>query len=77
MACRAEVPQVLVDVQRFLSACSVSADSVLYNFGMDGSRSYDFCKPLPGVFPSQLSPSDGQETQLLASSLHGLWREVS
>jgi hypothetical protein len=32
---------------------------------------------LPGVIPSQPSPSDAKETQLVASSLLGLWLEVS
>jgi hypothetical protein len=68
MAFRAEVPPGLMVVRRFLSASSVSADSLLYHFGMEGSRPYDFCKPLPGVFPSQPSPSDAQENELLASS---------
>jgi hypothetical protein len=77
VAFRAEVPPVLEEVRRFLCASSGSADSLLYHFGMEGSRPYDFCKPLPGVFPSQPSPSDAQETQLLASSLLGLRREVS
>jgi hypothetical protein len=52
MAFRAEVPPVLVEVRRFLCASSVSADSLLYYFGMEGSRPYDCYKPLQGVFPS-------------------------
>jgi hypothetical protein len=52
-------------------------DVLLYHFGMEGSLPYDFCKPLPGVFPSQPSPSDAQESQLLASSLLRLRCEVS
>jgi hypothetical protein len=77
VAFRAEVPQVLEDVRQFLCASSGSPYSLLYHFGMEGSRLYDFCTPLPAVFPSQPSPSDAQGTQLLASSLLGLWREVS
>jgi hypothetical protein len=77
MAFRAEVRPVLVEVRRFLSASSVSADSLPYYFGMEGSRPYDLCKPLPGVFPSQPSPSDAQQTQLIASSLLELPCEVS
>jgi hypothetical protein len=38
-------------VRRILSASSVSADSLLYHFGMEGCRRYDFYQPLPGVFP--------------------------
>jgi len=77
MAFRAEVPPVLEEVRRFLCASSGSPDSLLYHFGMEGSWPNDFCKPLPGVIPSQPSTSDAQETQLLASSLLGLRREVS
>jgi hypothetical protein len=73
----AEVPPVLEEMQRFRCASSGSANSLLDHFGMEGSRPYDLCKPLPGVFPSQPSPSDAQETQLLASSLLGRQREVS
>jgi hypothetical protein len=74
---RAEVPPDLVKLQQFVCASSWSADALLYHFGMGGSRVYDFCKPLPGVFPLQLSLSNAQETQLLASSLLRLWRKVS
>jgi hypothetical protein len=77
VAFRAEVPPVLEELRRILCASSGSVDSLLYHFGIGGSRPYDFCKPLPGVFPSQPSPSDAQETELLTSSLVGLWREVS
>jgi len=52
IALRVEVPPVLVEVQRFLCASSVSADSLLYHFGVEGSRPYDYYKPLPGGFPS-------------------------
>jgi hypothetical protein len=68
----AEVPPVLVEVQRFLCTSSVSADSLLCHFDIEGSHLFDFYKPLPGVFVSQPSPFDDQETQLLASSLLGL-----
>jgi hypothetical protein len=61
----------------FLCASSGSLCSLVYHFGIEGSQLYDFCKPLPGVFPSQPSPSDAQETQLLASSLLGLQRKVT
>jgi hypothetical protein len=77
VAFRAEVPPVLKEARRFLFTFSGSPDSLLCHFGMEGSRPYDFCKPLPGVFPSQPSRSDAQETQLLSSSLLRLWREVS
>jgi hypothetical protein len=42
MAFQAEVPPVLVEVRRFLCTSSMSADSLLYHFGMEGSRPYDF-----------------------------------
>jgi hypothetical protein len=74
---RVVVPPVLVEVRQFLYASSRSAGYLLYHFGMEGSWPYDFCKPLLGVVPSQPSPSDAQETQLLASSLLGLLYEVS
>jgi len=77
VACRAAVPPVLEEVWRFLCPSSRSPNSLLYHFGMEGSRSYDFCKQLSGVFPFQPSLSDAQETQLLASSLPGLRLEVS
>jgi hypothetical protein len=71
-----EVPPVLVELWWFLWTSSMAADSVLYHFGMQGSQLNDICKPLPGVFPSQPSPSDAQETQLHVSSLLGLQPEV-
>jgi hypothetical protein len=52
MAFRVEVPPVLAEVPQFLCASSVSADYLLYHFGMEGSWPYDFYKPLLGVFPS-------------------------
>jgi hypothetical protein len=77
MAFRAEVTPDVVGVRQFLCASSVSADSLLYHFAMEGSRPYDFYKPLPGVFPMQPSPSFAQETQLLASFLLRLRHKVS
>jgi hypothetical protein len=76
-ALRAEVLPVLLEVWRFLCATSVSVDSLLCHFGMEGSRVFDFYKPLPGVFLLQPSTFDDQETQLLTSSLLGLQRDVS
>jgi hypothetical protein len=52
MAFWAQVQPVLVKVRWLPRASSVSADSVLFNFGMEGSRPYDFYKPLPDVFLS-------------------------
>jgi hypothetical protein len=77
VAFQAEVPPVLEEVRRFLDPSSGPAHSLLYHVGMEGSRLYDFCKPLPGVFPSQPSPADAHETRLLATSLLGLGRDVS
>jgi hypothetical protein len=62
VAFRAEVPPVLEERWWFLCASSGSPDSLLYHFGMEGSWPSDFCKLLPGVFPSQPSPADDQET---------------
>jgi hypothetical protein len=73
---RTEVPPVLVELWRFLCASSVTADSWLCHFGMEGSRQFDFYKPLPGVFLSQPSPFNDQETQLLASFLLKFQLEV-
>jgi hypothetical protein len=41
----ADVPPVQVEVRRFLCASSVSADSLLCHFGMEGSSLFDFYKP--------------------------------
>jgi hypothetical protein len=76
-AYQAEMPPVLMEVWRFLSASSVSAHSLLCHFGMEGSCLFDFYKPLPGVILLQPSPFDDPETQHLASCLRGLLREVS
>ena len=72
-----EVPPGLEEVRLFLCTSSGSPDSMLYHFGMETRWPYDFCNPLQGVYPSQPSPSDAQETPLLASSLLGLARKVS
>jgi len=74
---RAEVPPVLVEVCWFLCASSVSADSLLCHYDMEGSRPYDVSKPLPGVFLLQPRSSFAQQTQLLTSSLLGIQREVA
>jgi len=73
----ATLSQILVEVRQFLSASSMSANSVLYDSGIEGSRQYDLYKPLRGVFLSQPSPFYAQQTQLLTSSLLGLRPEVS
>jgi hypothetical protein len=67
-AFQAKVPHVLVEVHRFLCTSSMSVDSLLCNFGMEGGRLFDFDGPLPGVFLSQPLPICTQETTLLASS---------
>jgi hypothetical protein len=72
MAYQADVPLVLVDVQRSFCASTVSANALQHHFGMKGSRPYVVCKPLWGVFPSQSSPHYAQETQHLTSYLLGL-----
>jgi hypothetical protein len=77
MAFSVELPPVLVELQQFLCAYHMSADILLYHFGMEGSQPYNFYKPLPGVFLSQPPPSDAPEIQLFASSLLGLRHEVS
>jgi hypothetical protein len=77
MAFMEEVPPVLVEVRRILCASSVSADSLLCHFGMEGSRPYNHNKLLPGVFLSQPSPFCAQETQHLTSSLLAQLRKDS
>jgi hypothetical protein len=67
-ALQAKVLDVLVEVHRILCTSSMSADSLLCNFGMEGGRLFDFDGPLPGVFLSQPLLICTQETQLLASS---------
>jgi len=47
---------IQVEMHEFLCASSVSADSLLNHFSMEGSWPYDFYKPLPGVILSQPSP---------------------
>jgi len=42
VAFRAEVPPVVEEVRWFRCASSGSPDSLLYHFGMEGSRPYDF-----------------------------------
>jgi len=72
----AEVPPVRLVVHRFPSVSRMSADPLLCHFGREGSRQSDFYKPLLGVFLSQPSPFNAQETQPLASSVLGLQSEV-
>jgi len=71
------VSPVLEEVNPFLCAVSVSADTLLLHFGKEGSRDSDFHEPLLGVFPSRPCPLYAQETQLPTSSLLGLCSEVS
>jgi hypothetical protein len=77
MAFQEEVLPVQVEVRWFCSPSSLTVDSWLYHFGVEGSRLYDLCKPLTGVYPSQTSPSDAQDYKLIASSLLRLWHKVS
>jgi hypothetical protein len=51
MAFLAAVLLVLVEVQRSLCTSSVSADSLLYHFGIEGTWPYDFYNQLPAVLP--------------------------
>jgi hypothetical protein len=77
VALGAEAPPVLVEARWFICAFSMSADSLLYHDGMEGSWWYDFYKPLPGVFLSQPLSCYAQQSQLLASFLLGLWHKFS
>ena len=69
VALRAEVAPVPLEVHPCLCTCRMSAESLLYRFGKEGSPLAEFHEPLPGVFISQPSPLDAQDTQLHSSSL--------
>jgi len=85
VAFQVEVASVLVsaiwvgleEVRLCHCASSVSVDSWRCHFGKEGSRQFDFDKPLPGVVRLQLSLFYAQEIQHPASSLPGLLREAS
>jgi len=85
VAFRVEVALVLVsavwvgleEMYPCLCASSVSVDSWRCHFGKEGSRQFNFHKPLPHVVLLQLSPVYAQEIQHPASSLPGLLREAS
>jgi hypothetical protein len=77
VACQVEVPLVVEEARKFLSASSVSEDSVHCHFGIEGRRLFDDYKPLTGICLSQPSPFDEQETILPTSSPLGLQREVT
>jgi len=67
----------LEEVRPCPCASSLSVDSWRCHFGKEGSRQFDFDKPLPGVVLLQLSPFYAQEIQHPASSLPRLLREAS
>jgi len=73
----AEVTQVVVEVHPCLCVSSVTADSLLCHFGKEGSCPFDIYESLLGAFLSPPSPFYIQDTKFLASSLLGLWHEVS
>jgi len=85
VACRAEVESAMESVlcegravvQLFLSVSRVSADSLPYHFGKEGSRTFGFDEALPGVFVRHPSPFSLQETKHPTSSLLGPRRVVS
>jgi hypothetical protein len=54
----------------------MSADSLRFHFGKEGTRTFGFDEALLGVFVSQPSPCYAQETQHPASSLLGPQRVV-
>jgi len=57
-----------VEVHLFFYVSSESADSLWCHFRKEGSRTFGFNEALPGVFVSQPSPFDDQETQHPTSS---------
>jgi len=77
VAFRAKVALVMVEVHPCLCVSSVTTDYLLCHFDKEGRCPFDFHESLLGVFLSPLSPFDAQGTQLLASSLPRLQREVS
>jgi len=77
VACRAEVSPVMEEVHQFHFTSRVSADSLHFHCGKEGSRQSAVHEPLPGVFPSEPSPSYAHETQLPACYLFGIWPEGS
>jgi len=85
VAFRVEVALVLLsavwvgleEVRLCLCASSVPVDYWQCHFGKEGSRQFDFDKPMPGVVQWQLSPFYAQEIQHPASSLPGLLREAT
>jgi len=79
VACRGDVELAMesalsvgpVEVHLILCVSGLSADSVLFHSGMEGSRTFGFEEALPGVLVSQPSPCYAQETQHPASCLLG------
>jgi len=67
----------LVEVHPCLCVSSVSGDSVLCDFGKEGSRPSDFPEAWPGVVPTQPLYFYGKPTQLPASSLFRLPPKVA
>jgi hypothetical protein len=81
VGCRAEVESALepalgigqVGVHLFLCISSVSADSLRFHFGKEGSQRFGFDEALPPVVVSQPSPFYAQQPQYPAFSLLGPW----
>ena len=85
VAFRVEVALVLVsavlvrleEVRPCLCASSLSVDTLRCYCGKEGSRQFDFHKPLPGVVLLKLSPFYAQEIQHPTSCLPGLLCKAS
>jgi len=67
----------LVELHQCLCACSISGDSVLFQFGKEGRCPVDFPKAWQGVFPLSSSHFSAKETQLPTASVVGLWHEFT
>jgi hypothetical protein len=66
-----------LEVHLFLGVSGVPPDYLSCHFGNEGIHLLDFEESLLGVLLSQPSPLYALEPQHPASSLLGLWREVS
>jgi len=77
VAFRAKVVPVLVEVNPFLCASSISVDPLLCHFDKEGCLAFNFHESLPGVFLSQPSHDYFQETQVREFSLPWLLHKVS
>jgi len=77
VAFRVEVALVVVELHPCHCATSMFVELLRCQFGKEGSCLFDCHERLLGIFQSQPLPCYARETLWPASSLPGLWREVS